>query len=79
MKLLLRYITLLGPRTVIAEVADTNTAWAIQSAHMAMGGESSLCEEMPRLSLATHLEKHRRRIKLVPADNKVMRLERPKS
>ncbi len=79
MKLLLRYMTLLGPRTVIAEVADTNTAWAIQSAHMAMGGEATLCEEMPRLSLATHLEKHRRRIKLVPSNTTVMPLKRPKA
>ncbi len=83
MKLILNYRTALGPRTIIAEVADLSTAHAVRSAHQALGEDASLVEEMPRLSMAEHLAKHKKRnvrakIKLIEAFPNVTTLKRRK-
>lgn len=62
MKLLLRYGTTIGPRTVIAEIADRETAQAVRAAHQAAGEEAELVEEMPRISMKDHLIRHRKQI-----------------
>lgn len=59
-KLLLHYQTSLGPRTIIAEVADRDSAQAVCNAHLALGERASLVEEMPRLSIKDHMAKHKR-------------------
>ena len=61
MKILLHYKTTLGPRTIVAEVGDVQTAWAVTSAHQALGEQAALVEEMPRISMQDHLAKHKRR------------------
>lgn len=83
MKLLLRYRTSLGPRTVIAEIADEATAWAVQCAHAALGEESALVEEMPRISLSDHIAAHAKRrdkaaLRLIASDPKVAQIGKRK-
>lgn len=61
-KLLLHYRTTLGSRTVVAEIGDEATAQAVRAAHQALGEACALVEEMPRLSMADHLAKHRKKV-----------------
>lgn len=84
MKLLLRYHTAIGPRTIIAEIGDEATAQAIRAAHQASGEDAALVEEMPRLSLQDHMVRHRRRVeraalKLIASDPKVTPIKRDKA
>lgn len=58
MKALLHFRTDLGPRTVVAEIGDAVSARAIVNAHLALGEQASLVEQMPRLSMAEHLARH---------------------
>lgn len=67
MKALFRFSTVLGPRTLIAEIGDRATAQAVVNAHLALVDSemldcpsASLVEEMPRLSIKTHMAKHKR-------------------
>lgn len=60
MKLLLHYVTAIGPRTIIAEVADTESAQAVCNAHLALGENAALVEEMPRLSMKGQMAKLKR-------------------
>ncbi len=61
-KLLLHYQTTLGARTVVVEVGDRVTAYAILSAHQGCGEMACLVEEIPRYSLKQHMERHRMRV-----------------
>lgn len=75
-KLLLHYRTTLGPRTIIAEVADRETASAVMNAHLALGENASLCSEMPRLSMRDHQARRRKSrekaaLKVIASDPKV--------
>ena len=45
----------------MAAVSDAATAQAVRSAHEGLGEAAALVEEMPRVSLADHLVKHRKR------------------
>ena len=81
MKLLLRYHTALGPRTIISEVTDEATAQAVRAAHEALGETASLVEEMPRLSMQAHMNRHRKQqkraaLRLIASDPKVTPLKR---
>ncbi len=73
-KCLFHWRTALGPRTVIVEISDPETAQAVINAHLALGENASRCSEMPRLSLSDHIAQHKRkqkraRSKAVPAPN----------
>jgi hypothetical protein len=61
LKLLLRYRTSLGPRTIIAEIGDAATAQAVCNAHLALGEEAALCDESTRFSLKDNRAKPRRK------------------
>jgi hypothetical protein len=79
MRLMLNFVTALGGRTVIAEVADAETAWAIANAHMATGGNASLLEEIPRQSLKDHMAKNRRprrKLKVIARPENVFSIKR---
>lgn len=68
MKALLHFRTALGPRTIVAEIGDAETARAIVNAQLANGEQASLVEEMPRISMKQHMASHKRKrakIKLV--------------
>jgi hypothetical protein len=86
MKILLRFATAIGPRTIVAEIGDRETAQAIVNSHVAANFAATepaahLVDEMPRLSLKAHMAKHKRaRVKVVsalPANVTPMRKAKP--
>jgi len=60
MKVLLRFSTAIGPRTVVVEIGDRDSAQAIVNAHLASEQLAHLVEEMPRISMKDHMAKHKR-------------------
>jgi hypothetical protein len=60
MKILLHFMTAIGPRTIVVEIGDRATAQAVVNAHLGLGELASMVEEMPRLSLKDHMAKHKR-------------------
>jgi hypothetical protein len=74
-KVLLHFMTELGPRTLVVEIGDAATARAVVNTHLAAGSQASVVEEMPRMSLKGHMAKHRRakaravKVKLPAASN----------
>ncbi len=62
MKLLIRYDTSLGPRTVVVEAGDPVMAMAVANAHRTLGGYAECVEEIPRYSLKSHMLRHKKRI-----------------
>ena len=81
-KLLLHYRTTLGPRTIIAEIADKETASAVMNAHLALGEQASICDESTRISMKDHLARWKETKALpkpveVPAPN-VTNIRRPR-
>jgi len=83
MKALLHFRTDLGPRTIVAEIGDYETARAVVNAHLASGEQASLCDEMPRLSMKDHLARHNRAkakaaLRVITADPKVTSIRKAK-
>lgn len=84
MKALLHFTTALGPRTVVVEIGDDQTARAIVNAHLASGEQASLMDEMPRLSMKDHMAKHKRakaraaKLTVVPRADNVTPLRKAK-
>lgn len=60
MKVLLYFATALGQRTIVAEIGDAATARAVVNAHLALGENAAVVEEMPRTSLRDHMAKHKK-------------------
>lgn len=59
MKMLLRFSTEIGPRTLVAEASDAPTAAAIVNAHRALGEYAEMLSEGVKYDLAAHMKKHR--------------------
>lgn len=59
-KLLLRFTTNMGPRTIVSEITDDLAARAALNSHLALGEYGELVDESPRMSLRDHMAKHRR-------------------
>ena len=69
MKVMMRYDTDLGPRTVVVEVGEPETARAIAESHRFLCGtehaespEAFCLEEVPRASLKSHMQRHKVRM-----------------
>lgn len=74
MKIALRFLTAIGPRTVIADTPDAVSAKAIVNAHLASGGYAEFCDPTSNLTVKQILarRKPKKRIKptnVIPLNN----------